>query len=571
MARRTLARLLLVLLPVAVGLIVWRYAAGPPTPDGFLVIKDVHGLESARFQLDAPTRVRVEAVGSVGADDSLQAYGWLLDAETRRVVWRLDAGRSGRSRETLVHESDTLALSAGRYEAYFTSYGRQPERDEPFSRAFRPSERWRNDRGDWYLALSRLDGATVPVTFGDADDTDAPGADSLLWRPRDPGTTLLDVPRGAVLDVQATAYGLGSRATVAVERLPGNVRVWTPPPATIRPAGGAPENRTTAARLDLAPGLYRFVFERDDDGRRVNPPYDPRARGVAVRLVSGAARTFDPWADRTPFAVIDRVTGDAERAVHFETTAPLDVFVSATGELMNDAAYDYAWITRDSSNERVWEMSYRESESAGGADKNRLATAFLRLPPGRYAVHYKSDGTHHYDSFNDAAPDHPERWGVALFAVDPAARVAVTRSENENPAATSPVADDAEVTPPPSSEGALASILRVGNNERHRERFRLDEDARVRVYATGEFSGDDAYDYAWIEDEDGDEVWRMTRENTRTAGGSEAFRVFDGTVELPAGRYSLRYTSDGSNAYNDFDSVAPKYPESWGVSVRRAE
>jgi len=40
-------------------------------------------------------------------------------------------------------------------------------------------------------------------------------------------------------------------------------------------------------------------------------------------------------------------------------------------------------------------------------------------------------------------------------------------------------------------------------------------------------------------------------------------------ITLPAGDYVLRYRSDGSHSYNDWNSDPPDDPESWGIAVFR--
>jgi len=64
-------------------------------------------------------------------------------------------------------------------------------------------------------------------------------------------------------------------------------------------------------------------------------------------------------------------------------------------------------------------------------------------------------------------------------------------------------------------------------------------------------------------------VWKMTYDESDPAGGARKNRVFDGVITLPAGTYVLRYTSDGSHAYGDWNDDPPDDPESWGITVFR--
>lgn len=204
-------------------------------------------------------------------------------------------------------------------------------------------------------------------------------------------------------------------------------------------------------------------------------------------------------------------------------------------------------------------MSRENTQHAGGASKNRSASAVLTLEPGTYILRYRSDGSHDCSDFNSSPPPVPERWGATLFALDPDFDLASV----ERPDPRTRNRERRETV-----EGqTLANLTRLGNNVRVTASFRLDEAATVRLYALGEIVPSDAYDYGWITDEDGTEVWRMTRENTRLAGGAKQNRVFDGTLRLDAGTYTVHFETDGSHAFGDFSQPPPNDPEAWGIRV----
>ena len=99
--------------------------------------------------------------------------------------------------------------------------------------------------------------------------------------------------------------------------------------------------------------------------------------------------------------------------------------------------------------------------------------------------------------------------------------------------------------------------------------FELAATTRVRVYAVGEGRDDEMFDYGWIESGSGALVWKMTYEATEPAGGADKNRMFDGTIKLPAGSYVLRYVSDDSHSYTDWNDDPPDDPEGWGITVFR--
>ena len=125
------------------------------------------------------------------------------------------------------------------------------------------------------------------------------------------------------------------------------------------------------------------------------------------------------------------------------------------------------------------------------------------------------------------------------------------------------------VRPSRGNEVALVELTRMGDNEHARKTFQVDMQTRVRVYALGEGRDGMMFDYGRIEDRDGRIVWEMKYEQTEPAGGGEKNRMFDGVVTLRPGQYVLRYSSDGSHSYTDWNDDPPDDPESWGIAVFR--
>jgi hypothetical protein len=118
----------------------------------------------------------------------------------------------------------------------------------------------------------------------------------------------------------------------------------------------------------------------------------------------------------------------------------------------------------------------------------------------------------------------------------------------------------------------LAQLVGVRDDEQVRKPFSLDRDTDVRVYAIGEGTGGEMVDYGWIEDaKSGRRVWEMTYRVTEHAGGANKNRRFDGVIRLPAGNYVLRYATDGSHSFGDWNAAPPDDPEAYGITVYRAK
>ncbi|MGE5802046.1 MAG: hypothetical protein ACM358_07295 [Gemmatimonadota bacterium] len=235
----------------------------------------------------------------------------------------------------------------------------------------------------------------------------------------------------------------------------------------------------------------------------------------------------------------------------FEITRRTDVEVYSIGELSIDKEYDYGWIMNADTHQRVWVMSFADTDPAGGSAKNRVAHETIRLKPGRYVAYFVSDESHNPDDWSRVPPTDPEFWGLTLRVTNPAARAAVKPFDYQ-----------------PVPEGqTIVSMIGVGDDETRSEGFVLKRPLNVRIYAIGEGTSD-LVDYAWIFDaEHHKRVWTMSLDNTVHAGGGEKNRLFDDTIHLAPGSYIVYYRSDGSHSASDWNTAPPAEAKYYGVSV----
>ena len=110
--------------------------------------------------------------------------------------------------------------------------------------------------------------------------------------------------------------------------------------------------------------------------------------------------------------------GDREqRSENFQLDTVTKVRIYAIGEGDRDDMYDYAWIENENG-KIVWEMTYRNTEHAGGAKKNRLFNDAILLQEGTYKVHVITDGSHSFKKWNSNPPHDPFHWGVTVMKVE---------------------------------------------------------------------------------------------------------------------------------------------------------
>lgn len=241
-------------------------------------------------------------------------------------------------------------------------------------------------------------------------------------------------------------------------------------------------------------------------------------------------------------------------SVGFSLAKPMEVEIRAIGEIpdWSENYADYGWILDAKTRERVWSMEEEHLRWAGGADKNKMAVRTIRLPKGDYVLYYVTDDSHSYDDWNSAPPYNPEAYGIRVATVDKA-----------DVAACSPYKES-------SSQLALLSITRAGDNFLEVKPFRVKQPCDVRVYALGEYSedSDEFADYAWIEREgDTRPYWLMQKHNTEPAGGASKNRLSDQIISLPKGDYVLGYVTDDSHAYGEWNAGAPYDQKNYGVTL----
>jgi len=114
----------------------------------------------------------------------------------------------------------------------------------------------------------------------------------------------------------------------------------------------------------------------------------------------------------------------------------------------------------------------------------------------------------------------------------------------------------------------IEQIVTARNNADEQKKFTIDRPTRVRVYAIGEGQKRSMYDFGWIESAaKGVTVWEMTYGMTFPAGGARKNRMVNTTIMLEKGEYYLRYQSDDSHSYGDWNEDPPDDQQFWGITL----
>jgi len=426
-------------------------------------IVGLHGFETAEvrqqgFSLPRPTKVHIYARGGglhqilhTSSDNPLFAYGWILNATTREVVWQMDGANTKRDWEYRVADR-YLDLPAGSYEAYFANHGfgqglffaqwtrnidrraleaGANERPHGFLATMGADDasllrRWREQVGNYgmeiYLAggqPSEVATFEAPLRWKNIVVTLPANTDNGHW------TQAFRVHKPITLHVYGEGEGSGRSMhdygwiTDAHSR----VRVWEMGMDKSQYAGGARKNRRQVETLQLPAGDYEASFITDDSHSPADwnaaPPCDPGLYGLTLSVPSDTdlpAVTLTKPLGWTVLAELVRVGNDQDRRASFTlaTAQPVRIYAIAEGD--GDDMADPGWL-EDAAGTRVWTMVRSHTVHAGGASKNRLADELISLPKGTYTLRFRTDDSHAYGHWNDDPPWDPEHYGMTVYAV----------------------------------------------------------------------------------------------------------------------------------------------------------
>lgn len=542
---------------------------------------------SAGFVLDRDQTIQIEAVGALGYGRGRNLLGtsaWILDAKTREVVWQARSAEERRRSRQLQELKDTASLQQGEYEVYFSSfyygvYHADEVKDfgdaigSVFDRIFdwsRRDERFDDQLYEEAMIVIKGSGRGVPeatveewrrnltsgaiVALTDLPDEAYERQGFTLERPMDVQIYAL----GEIRYEESYDYGWILNAQT-------REKVWQFTYRNSEHAGGDKKNRLFNDVISLPAGDYVAHFVTDDShsSREWNatPPYDPSFWGMVIRPAQASMKAYtknfvyEEPPEKNVIIKFTQVGNDDYFSKGFTLKKALPVRIYAIGEGRDGEMFDYGWITDAKTGKKIWEMSYRDTDHAGGGSKNRLVDEVMRLEPGSYIAYYVSDGSHSYHDWNTSPPFDREHWGLTLFAADEKFSLKDVGDYEEE-----------------RDRNLIAQLIRVRDDERRTASFRLEKASTVRIYAIGEGRDGEMFDYGWIEDrKSGRTVWEMTYRMTNHAGGGDKNRLFDDTVLLKAGEYELFFTTDGSHSFNDWNTSPPHDPGHYGISVYRVE
>ena len=501
-------------------------------------------------------------------DQFLDYYAWILNSDTREVVWRLVDCDCFEEEEGTFEFKEEVFLYKGNYEIYFSSAMDYMKFSEITSGEF--IGKLFNKRNNSYDEYS--DELFVEVTGPSNIFYSTDPRDLVNDRNENAAVSLIRVGDSEKFeerfslkgDTNFKIYGIGEGIKKQVYDygyiydVHKNKRVWIFNKQDVTYAGGGSKNILVKKTINLPKGSYTVTYITDDshsfDGWNVKPPDDPQYWGITIFPVKEKDRTnvvaFREVDIIHPVVGITKVGDDKYLSQGFSLKKSMNVRILALGEGLHSMV-DYGWIINADTRETIWKMKRRYTEHAGGAEKNRMIDEIINLKSGNYILYYVSDDSHSYKEWNSTPPFEEDKWGITIWPVEEKDLNYVSLFDEEGY----------------KRAGIISEIIKVGDDEYRSESFQISRETKIRIISIGEGSGDEMNDYGWIENEKGVPVWEMTYRKTSHAGGAKKNRLFNDTIILPAGNYKLYYRTDDSHSFQDWNSTPPDNKELYGISL----
>ncbi len=536
------------------------------------------------FKLPSQQNIEINAIGFTGSRRHNWTFtrAWILDAATREVVWDMSHIEPSKEVKRLIYFDENLSLPAGSYEVYYSSFPQYNIKDSEGVEKFFSGwfKKWfkEGNNEDLYHAFGKDVGKFKIVVRGKGKRYYAREVkelhESFLENSIVRMTGLLDETRldqGFRLDkgMDLELYVLGEIRKDGtfdygwIFDKEKHEKVWKQTFHNSKPAGGASKNRLSQESIFLPEGEYAAFFVTDDSHSSSDwneaPPNDPEFWGMTLKVKEPSMKKyvhhydFKDEEEKNIIVQCNKLRDNEFISKQLICKEDAKVRVYAVGEGKRRMMHDYSWIVNTKTHEKVWEMTYYNTEHAGGGIKNRIHDGIVSLPKGNYVVYAITDDNHSYWEWNDAPPYDPENWGIKILAVEDYNGSAIEVTEKRD-------------------VGAIVQLVKAGDSERERRNFIQSKDGDVRIYALGEGTKGRMYDYGWIEDaETNRTIWEMEYDETEYAGGNIKNRFFEGIIFLKKGEYNVYYRSDDSHSYTEWNSSPPNDPASWGISIYTAE
>lgn len=245
-----------------------------------------HETKSVGFELPESTRIKIQCIGERGYDD-MADYGWVVDADTRKTVWKMKEYRSthagGASKNRMVE--DDIELPAGKYVAYYRTD------DSHAYNSWNSSAPYEAER--WGLAIWATKESDVEQikTFSESEySSERVISEILRLGDHDYQKEYFTLDQDTRVTI--TAIGEGSDGYMNdygwIKSMDTGRLVWEMEYGDTEHAGGARKNRKVVETITLSKGEYRLSYETDGSHSyrdwNAAAPDNPEGYGISVLI-----------------------------------------------------------------------------------------------------------------------------------------------------------------------------------------------------------------------------------------------------------------------------------------------
>ena len=538
--------------------------------------KGIKNWTASAFTLDHDLVLSIVATGQT-LNEQWAARAWIIDSNTRQPVWEMNNNNTKSiNNEGRKRFMGDLLFPEGTYEVYYGIDAAVLAKNKGLSKfiddLFDNLEYYDKDTKHWGVKVRPL--PEDENYFHDLDiDQVIPSRQPVLALTGVGDNAIQEAAFTLEQDTPLHIYMIGEGMIKSnrfydygwITDQSNRQRVWQADLHDSQFAGGADKNRMIDTDISLPAGSYTLHYITDDshspDQFNQMPPWDPRHWGISLYGDPGLVRVEQKQTRNNadiaaPVLRIDRVGNNAFYCDGFEIHEPAKIHITAEGEYsrMFNGFVDYGWIINARTRKMVWSMTLDNTHHAGGSQKNKIAEETIELEPGAYKVCYVSDDSHAWNSWNSTPPLEPDLWGITIRPAD----------DKQDQPEFLPYSEDKD-------PAFIASLKEVGNQEHRRKTFTLTERTQIRIYALGEGDAEGMYDYGWIDNSNGETVWKMKYRETVHAGGARKNRLVNTLITLDAGQYTLHYISDDSHSFDSWNSPRPDDFAYWGITLIKVE
>lgn len=272
---------------------------------------------------------------------------------------------------------------------------------------------------------------------------------------------------------------------------------------------------------------------------------------------------------------LGNVDMDRVKTTAFSLSQDQVVSIEGTGAALDDdwqIAVYYAWIINSETRKVEWHLFDFMDDNEIEVDGPFEFAAEKKLKKGNYEIYY-TGGRTNYNRYNGN-----QSWNISSFN-DVVNNIFSSRSSRRY---RHSVADDMFIRVSSSSlkradgedlrddylANSIVSFNQVEDRDSYEKGFSLKADTKIKIYAIGEGDKDESFDYFWIYDAASREpVFTMNYRNAEYAGGAKKNMAVDETIELKKGDYLVRYISDDSHSFEEWNALPPDDPYFWGATI----